>query len=220
MRAVLAGTANLVAGIVFLFVADVAWLAAGLIAAGSTAGGVIGAGIGRRLPDPVAAGDHRPRRPRGDRSAGALSVAPAAGSSPGRVERYGTAYDQAAEDGPLSRDADRHRCRARGAAGRRPPGRQGRRSRSAPRPGSRPRVLGHCRRSARAGRRGTPISAGSRARRRSCGHASPGGGRSAVVLEVVVSSSTSSVGRSPNARGGRGRSPPRRSRSPAGPRGR
>jgi len=51
IRAVLAGTANLVAAIVFLFIADVAWLPAALIAAGSTAGGLVGAGVGRRLPD-------------------------------------------------------------------------------------------------------------------------------------------------------------------------
>jgi uncharacterized protein len=52
VRAVLAGTANLVAAIVFLFIADVAWLPALLIAIGSTAGGLLGAGVGRRLPDP------------------------------------------------------------------------------------------------------------------------------------------------------------------------
>ncbi len=52
VRAVLAGIANLVAAIVFLFIADVAWLPAGLIAIGSTAGGLFGAGVGRRLPDP------------------------------------------------------------------------------------------------------------------------------------------------------------------------
>ena len=51
IRAVLAGIANLVAAIVFLFIADVAWLPAALIAIGSTAGGLIGAGVGRRLPD-------------------------------------------------------------------------------------------------------------------------------------------------------------------------
>ncbi len=52
VRAVLAGIANLVAAIVFLFIADVAWLPAALIAVGSTAGGLLGAGLGRRLPDP------------------------------------------------------------------------------------------------------------------------------------------------------------------------
>jgi uncharacterized membrane protein YfcA len=53
VRAVLAGIANLVAGIVFLFIADIAWLPVLLIAISSTAGGLVGAGIGRRLPDPV-----------------------------------------------------------------------------------------------------------------------------------------------------------------------
>ena len=52
VRAVLAGIANLVAAIVFLFIADIAWLPALLIALGSTAGGLLGAGIGKRLPDP------------------------------------------------------------------------------------------------------------------------------------------------------------------------
>lgn len=53
IRAALAGVANGVAAIVFVFAADVAWLPVLLIAAGSTAGGVLGAGIGKRLPDPV-----------------------------------------------------------------------------------------------------------------------------------------------------------------------
>ncbi len=52
IRAVLAGLANLVAAIIFLFIADVAWEAAALIAVGSTVGGFAGAGVGRRLPDP------------------------------------------------------------------------------------------------------------------------------------------------------------------------
>ena len=51
IRAVLAGTANLVAAIVFLFIADVAWLPAALIAAGATAGGLFGAGVARSLSD-------------------------------------------------------------------------------------------------------------------------------------------------------------------------
>jgi uncharacterized membrane protein YfcA len=51
LRAVLAGIANLVAAIVFLFIAEIAWLPAVLIAVGSTAGGLLGAGVGRRLPD-------------------------------------------------------------------------------------------------------------------------------------------------------------------------
>jgi len=52
VRAVLAGLANLTAAIVFLFIADIAWLPAALIAIGSTAGGLVGAEVGRRLPDP------------------------------------------------------------------------------------------------------------------------------------------------------------------------
>ena len=52
VRAVLAGIANLVAAIVFLFIADIAWLPALLIAAGSTAGGLLGAGIGSDFPTP------------------------------------------------------------------------------------------------------------------------------------------------------------------------
>lgn len=53
IRAVLAGLANAVAAVVFVAVADVAYLPVLLIAIGSTAGGVLGAGIGRRLPDPA-----------------------------------------------------------------------------------------------------------------------------------------------------------------------
>jgi uncharacterized protein len=50
LKVVLAGLVNLVAGIVFIFSAHVAWLAALLIAVGSTIGGVLGARYGRRLP--------------------------------------------------------------------------------------------------------------------------------------------------------------------------
>lgn len=50
---VLAGLANLVAGVVFVLVADVNWAAAGLVALGATAGGLLGARIGRRLPPVV-----------------------------------------------------------------------------------------------------------------------------------------------------------------------
>lgn len=53
IRAVLAGLANAVAAVIFVFVADIAYLAVALIAIGSTAGGLFGAGIGRRLPDPA-----------------------------------------------------------------------------------------------------------------------------------------------------------------------
>ena len=49
LKVVLAGAVNLVAGIVFVFAAHVAWGAALLIAAGSTLGGVAGARVGRRL---------------------------------------------------------------------------------------------------------------------------------------------------------------------------
>jgi uncharacterized protein len=49
LKVVLAGMVNLVAGIVFVFAAHVAWGAALLIAAGSTLGGILGARAGRRL---------------------------------------------------------------------------------------------------------------------------------------------------------------------------
>lgn len=50
LKVVLAGLVNLVAAVVFVFAAHVAWLAALLIALGSTVGGVVGARAGRRLP--------------------------------------------------------------------------------------------------------------------------------------------------------------------------
>jgi uncharacterized protein len=50
---ILAGLANLVAGLIFVAVADVDWAAAGLIAAGSAFGGIVGAGVARRLPPVV-----------------------------------------------------------------------------------------------------------------------------------------------------------------------
>jgi uncharacterized protein len=50
LKVVLAGLVNLVAGIIFVVAAHVAWGAAGLIAAGSVIGGAIGARQGRRLP--------------------------------------------------------------------------------------------------------------------------------------------------------------------------
>jgi uncharacterized protein len=53
LKVVLAGLVNLVAGVVFVFAAHVAWPAALLIAGGSTLGGVIGARAGRRLPPSV-----------------------------------------------------------------------------------------------------------------------------------------------------------------------
>ena len=52
----LAGLVNLVAGIIFALVANVAWAAALLIAGGSIIGGVLGAHGGRRLPDSVLRG--------------------------------------------------------------------------------------------------------------------------------------------------------------------
>jgi uncharacterized membrane protein YfcA len=53
IKNVLAGIANLVAGILFVFAAHVAWGAAALIAVGSTAGAQVGARYGRRLPEEV-----------------------------------------------------------------------------------------------------------------------------------------------------------------------
>jgi uncharacterized membrane protein YfcA len=50
LKNVLAGLVNLVAALLFVAVAHVAWDAAGLIAAGSIAGGQLGARAGRRLP--------------------------------------------------------------------------------------------------------------------------------------------------------------------------
>jgi uncharacterized protein len=50
---VLAGVANGVAAILFVFAADPSWAAAGLIAAGSIAGAQVGARYGRRLPQEV-----------------------------------------------------------------------------------------------------------------------------------------------------------------------
>lgn len=47
---VLALIVNAVAAIVFIAVADIDWVVAGLIALGSVVGGQIGAGVGRRLP--------------------------------------------------------------------------------------------------------------------------------------------------------------------------
>jgi hypothetical protein len=49
LKVVLAGLANLIAGVVFVIAAHVAWGAAGLIAAGSIVGGLLGARWGRLL---------------------------------------------------------------------------------------------------------------------------------------------------------------------------
>lgn len=51
IRTVLAGIANAVAALVFILIAEIAWLPVLLIALGATAGGSLGAVIGRRLPD-------------------------------------------------------------------------------------------------------------------------------------------------------------------------
>jgi hypothetical protein len=53
LKVVLAGIVNLVAGVLFVLVADIAWLPAALIAGGSLLGGVLGARYGRRLPPPA-----------------------------------------------------------------------------------------------------------------------------------------------------------------------
>ncbi|MBV8988211.1 MAG: sulfite exporter TauE/SafE family protein, partial [Solirubrobacterales bacterium] len=53
LKVVLAGLVNLVAGVIFMFAAHVAWLPALLIAVGSILGGIVGARGGRRLPDPA-----------------------------------------------------------------------------------------------------------------------------------------------------------------------
>ena len=45
--------ANVVAALIFVFVADLDWAAIGLLAAGSVVGGYVGAHIGRRLPPTV-----------------------------------------------------------------------------------------------------------------------------------------------------------------------
>ncbi|MFN8152149.1 MAG: sulfite exporter TauE/SafE family protein [Solirubrobacterales bacterium] len=53
VRAALTGVANATAAVIFVFAADLDWLVVLLIAVGSTVGGLIGAGIGKRIPDPV-----------------------------------------------------------------------------------------------------------------------------------------------------------------------
>ncbi len=42
--------ANVIATLIFLFVADLDWAAVGLLAAGSVVGGYVGSRIGRKLP--------------------------------------------------------------------------------------------------------------------------------------------------------------------------
>jgi uncharacterized protein len=56
LKNVLAAIVNGIAAVVFLFFASVAWLPALLLAAGSAAGGQLGARIGRSLPAPVLRG--------------------------------------------------------------------------------------------------------------------------------------------------------------------
>ncbi len=56
VKNVLAGSANLVAAVAFALLAPVSWVAAGLVAVGSTLGGWLGAGLARRLPVPVLRG--------------------------------------------------------------------------------------------------------------------------------------------------------------------
>jgi uncharacterized protein len=50
LKNILTAFVNLVAGVLFIFIADVAWLAVLLLAVGSVIGGQIGAKVGRRLP--------------------------------------------------------------------------------------------------------------------------------------------------------------------------
>jgi uncharacterized membrane protein YfcA len=56
MKNVLVMFVNLIAGVVFVVFADVAWWPVVLIAAGSIVGGQVGAKVGRKLPDPVLRG--------------------------------------------------------------------------------------------------------------------------------------------------------------------
>jgi len=53
IKNVLAGVANAVAGVLFIVLADVAWGAAALIAAGSIAGSLVAARYGRRIPPEI-----------------------------------------------------------------------------------------------------------------------------------------------------------------------
>jgi uncharacterized protein len=53
IKNVLAAVANAVAGVLFILVADVAWDAAALIAAGSVAGSLVAARYGRRIPPEI-----------------------------------------------------------------------------------------------------------------------------------------------------------------------
>ena len=53
LKNVLTGIANAVAGIVFMFVSEVSWAVAGVLAVGSVLGAQVGARVGRRLPPQV-----------------------------------------------------------------------------------------------------------------------------------------------------------------------
>jgi uncharacterized membrane protein YfcA len=56
VKNVLAGLVNLVAAVLFIFVAHIAWDAAALIALGAVCGGFVGGRVGRRLPPAVLRG--------------------------------------------------------------------------------------------------------------------------------------------------------------------
>ncbi|WP_199440764.1 sulfite exporter TauE/SafE family protein [Umezawaea beigongshangensis] len=56
LKNVLTAFVNLVAGVLFIFIADVAWLAVLLLAVGSVVGGQLGAKVGRKLPPAVLRG--------------------------------------------------------------------------------------------------------------------------------------------------------------------
>ncbi|GAA2665156.1 MULTISPECIES: sulfite exporter TauE/SafE family protein [Actinosynnema] len=56
LKNVLTAFVNLVAGVLFIFIADVEWLVVLLLALGAVVGGQIGAKVGRRLPPPVLRG--------------------------------------------------------------------------------------------------------------------------------------------------------------------
>ncbi|GAA2237583.1 sulfite exporter TauE/SafE family protein [Promicromonospora sukumoe] len=53
LRTVALLAANVIATVIFVFVADLDWLAIGLLAAGSVVGGYVGARIGRKMPPSV-----------------------------------------------------------------------------------------------------------------------------------------------------------------------
>ena len=77
VKNVLAAVVNGVAGVIFVVVADVDWLIVLLIGAGAIVGGLIGAGVGRRLPPRGAAGrDHRGRTGRPGGVPAALTTSP------------------------------------------------------------------------------------------------------------------------------------------------